>query len=198
MPKPYRTQNNVPPIPKIEPATGGLNFFDHDNPDINLFNILDEELIRISGSQILYYQYSQGDSQYDDVYMEARNKPISSDPITLYGHYDPKVLEEHLSEFGIELNNDQVFVFNKAYIDQTIVGSLKAGDILQPKFQNQKYEIYEVQEDSFEIYGVYHLVCSAKLLRDSSDVQDTPLDKTSESLKRPAKISSIEEDYDDL
>ena len=49
------------------------------------------------------------------------------------------------------------------------------GDQIKPFFQNQKYEITEVQEDSFEIYGVYHLVCTAKILRDDEGVlnQDT-------------------------
>jgi len=186
------------PLPQLEDSDGQLNFFDPSNPDINLFNLVDDEMIKISGSQILYYQYLQGDSQYDEVYMEARNKPLSKQPVIVYGHYEPKVLEENLSQFGIELTNDQVFVFNKTYMEQRIKGHLKAGDVLQPKFQNQKYEIIEVQEDSFEIYGVYHLVCTAKLLRDSSDVQDTPLTDTSDPLGRPATINTLEENYDSL
>jgi hypothetical protein len=89
-------------------------------------------------------------------------------------------------------------VFNKSYMEQRIKGHLKAGDVLQPRFQNQKYEIFEVQEDSFEIYGVYHLVCSAKLLRDSADVQNTPLSQVSDRLSRPETIKTLEENYDDL
>ena len=42
-----------------------------------------------------------------------------------------------------------------------------AGDVIRPRFQNLYYELFEVQEDSFESYGVYHLVCAAKLLRDA-------------------------------
>ena len=53
-----------------------------------------------------------------------------------------------------------------------------------------------MQEDSFEIYGVYHLACSAKLLRDSEDVQRTPLTEVSEELGRPRGIESWEENYD--
>ena len=49
-------------------------------------------------------------------------------------------------------------------------------------FQDQDYEIFEVVEDSFESYGVYHLVCSAKLLRDAPDVQDAPLTEVSDEL----------------
>jgi hypothetical protein len=35
------------------------------------------------------------------------------------------------------------------------------------------FEIFEVQEDSFEAYGVYHLVCAAKLLRDAKTLLGT-------------------------
>ena len=37
-------------------------------------------------------------------------------------------------------------------------------------------------EDSFEAYGVYHLVCSAKLLRDEDIIQDTPLTNVSDDI----------------
>ena len=130
--------------------------------------------------------------------MEERNKPIAKEPITVWGHYEPRVLEENLSQFGIELTNDQTFIFNKSYMEQRIQGNLKSGDVLQPLFQNQRYEIFEVQEDSFEIYGVYHLVCAAKLLRDSSDVQDVPLTQVSDPLGRPEIIQTLEEKYDGI
>jgi len=194
--KNFKVGVTPPPLPELEDTTGLLNFFDPTNADINLFNVVDDELIKISGSEILYYAYLQGESQYDEVYMEARNKPVSKEPVLVYGHYEPKVLEENLSQFGIELTNDQIFIFNKTYMEQRIVGHLKPGDVLQPRFQNQRYEIIEVQEDSFEIYGVYHLVCAAKLLRDSSDVQDVPLTQVSNPLGRQETIESIEESYD--
>ena len=194
--KNYEVKVSPPPLPLLEEPGGELNFFDPTNPDINLFNLIDDEMIKISGSKLLYFPYMRGESEFDEVYMEERNKPISPQPIVVYGHYEPKVLEENLTQFGIELVNDQVFVFNKSYIEQRIRGEVKAGDVIQPQFQNQRYEIFEVQEDSFEIYGVYHLACSARLLRDSSDVQTTPLTQTSDKMGRPGGTNTIEEDYD--
>ena len=194
----YKVNVKPPALPQIAESTGELNFFDPVNPDINLFNMVDDEMIKISGSEILYYEYVQGEDQFDSVYMEARNKPISKDPVLVYGHYEPKVLEENLTQFGIELSNDQIFIFNKSYMEQRIRGNLKPGDVLQPKFQNQRYEIIEVQEDSFEIYGVYHLVCAAKLLRDSADVQDTPLTQVSDPLGRQETVTSLEDKYNEL
>ena len=134
--KNYKVGVKPPPLPQLEESDGQLNFFDPANPDINLFNLVDDEMIKIAGSEILYYPYLQGETQYDAVYMEARNKPIAKDPVLVYGHYEPKVLEENLSQFGIELTNDQIFIFNKAYMEQRIRGHLKPGDVLQPRFQN--------------------------------------------------------------
>lgn len=137
--------------------------------DQNLFNIIDSEQIKLGGSPLMFYKYYQN-IEIDDVYGEERNKTISVEPIKIYGHYEPRAIEENLTQFGIELTNDQQFTFNKSYVEKKLGRSPIPGDIIKPEFQTMKYEIYEVQEDSFESYGVYHLICSAKLLRDSADV----------------------------
>ena len=166
--------------PTITPLIGDgdfteslLSLYDKNNPDINLFNMLDEENIRLSGSKIKVYKFLR-DSNYDDVYMEGRNKVISKKPVMLWGHYTPEVLEEVLGQFGIELTDDQLFNFNLSYSEAKLGRRLMPGDILEPEFQNRKYEVFEVQEEAFDIYGVYHLVCHSKLLRDSPDVVDEP------------------------
>ena len=69
-----------------------------------------------------------------------------------------------------------------SYIERKLGRPVIPGDVVKPEFQEQNYEIFEVVEDSFEAYGVYHLVCSAKLLRDAPDVQDQPLTKVSDEL----------------
>jgi hypothetical protein len=158
-----------------------LSLFDQRNPDIGFFNLVDEEQIRLSGSKINYFKYSRS-TEYDEVYMEQKNKPIARSPIILYAHYDPKVIEENLTQFGIQLTSDQLFTFNKSYVERRIGRAPIPGDLIQPHFQKVMYEIIEVQEDSFEAYGVYHYICTAKVLRDSEDVQATPLTDTSNPL----------------
>ena len=69
-------------------------------------------------------------NNYDEVYMEDRQKTISREPLTVVGHYEPTVLEEHLSQFGIELTNDQLFTFNKSYIESLVGRSLIPGDVI--------------------------------------------------------------------
>jgi hypothetical protein len=181
MTKNYSVSHQIVPLPQ-ELEESGLNLFDPSNPDINLFNSIDAETIRLSGSKMYLYKYFQSTSNYDEVYMEDREKVISREPIVIIGHYDPTVLEEGLAQFGIEMTNDQLFTFNKSYIEALVGRPLMPGDVIKPFFQNQKYEIFEVQEDSFEGYGVYHLIATAKLLRDSSSTVDTNLTKTSDDL----------------
>lgn len=178
------------PIADIDEEASLLSLYDVNNPDIGYFNLVDQENIKLSGSKVLYYMYF-GESSYDKVYLEERNKVISSEPITLWASYDPKVVEEAMSEFGLELTNDQTFVFNKSYVEQKLAREPRPGDVLKPMFQNMKFEIYEVQEDAFEAYGVYHYNCFARLLRDSSDVVDEPALETHERLGSPSYL----EDY---
>jgi hypothetical protein len=180
MTKNYKVSHQIIPLPE-ETFDSGLNLFDPSNPDINLFNSIDAELIRLSGSKIYLYKYFR-DENYDKVYMEERDKVLSVEPIIVTGHYEPSILEENLQAFGIEVQNDQLFTFNKSYIEALIGRPLIPGDVLKPLFQNQKYEIIEVQEDSFESYGVYHLIATAKLLRGSEETVDTNLENTTEEL----------------
>jgi len=178
--KNFKVNHRIIPLPE-ESEESSLNLFDLDNADIQLFNEIDAEGIRLSGSKMYLYKYYQSEN-YDEVYMEDREKVIAKEPIIVVGHYSPTVLEEHLSEFGIEATNDQIFTFNKSYIETLLERPLIAGDVIKPFFQEQKYEIFEVQEDSFEAYGIYHLIAHAKLLRDSDKVVDTNLQNTSDPL----------------
>ena len=45
---------------------GSMRMFDKDNPDIQLFNMIDDELIRLSGSELYIYKY-EVDENFDDI-----------------------------------------------------------------------------------------------------------------------------------
>ena len=179
--KQFKVGIEMPPIPTIDGETE-LSLFDPDNPDIGLFNMIDEEQIRLSGSKLLYYKYFQSGGTVDTVYMEERDKALHTQPITVFGHYNPTAVEENLTQFGIELTNDQLFIFNKSSIEVSLGRTPIPYDVVQPEFQNIKYELFEVQEESFEIYGVYHVVCAARILRDSHEVLQEPLTKVTDPI----------------
>jgi hypothetical protein len=157
-----------------------LSLFNRNSPDRNLFNLVDSEIIKLGGSEILVYRYIPSDD-VDEVYMESKQKTIETEGIKVYGNYDPRPIEESLTQFGVEVQNDQVFVFNKSYIERIIGRSIIPGDILQPLFQNMKFEVFQVQEDSFESYGIYHLLVHAKFLRDTQEIHNEPFfDRTND------------------
>ena len=179
--KNWKVTTKLPELPDLDGEDSLLSLFDQTNADINLFNLVDDEIIRLSGSKFYLYKYFQT-ADFDPVYMESRNKPVARDPMVVHGHYEPIAMSEELTQFGIELTNDQMFTFNKSYIERKVGRLVIPGDIIKPFFQDQRYEIFEVVEDSFEAYGVYHLACSARLLRDAPDVQDTPILEASDEL----------------
>ena len=162
----------APPFSEEDESTN-MQMFDLDNPDIDLFNMVDDELIRLSGSELYIYKF-EVDENFDDVFGENRVKAMRQEPVLVEGHYDPRAFEENLTEFGIEMTNDQTFTFNKSYIESMLSRPLIAGDVIQPRFQNLYYDVYEVQEDSFEAYGVYHLIATARVLRDRGQVLPGP------------------------
>tara|TARA_R110000737_G_scaffold245562_1_gene256181 strand:- start:1203 stop:1769 length:567 start_codon:yes stop_codon:yes gene_type:complete len=178
--KNWKATTDLPDLPELD-GDSLLNLFDQDNPDVNMFNLVDDEIIRLSGSKMHFFK-SYHETSYDDVYMEARNRPLSKTPLVVHGHYEPVSMAEELGEFGIELTNDQIFTFNKSYIEKKLGREVRPGDVIKPVFQEQRYEIFEAVEDSFEAYGVYHIVCSAKLLRDSDDVNDQHLPDVSDDV----------------
>jgi hypothetical protein len=139
--------------------------------DKNLFNMIDAENIKLAGSRVSVYKYIPSED-VDEVYMESRKKTITGEPIKLWAHYDPRPIEENLSQFGVEIQIDQVFIFNKSYAENILGRTLVIGDVLEPEFQDIKFEVFEVQEDSFEAYGVYHLLVHAKVLRDTKEIHN--------------------------
>ena len=139
-----RFKVTTPPSNFPEDRDTQLSLFKKKN-DKNLFNLVDAENIKLSGSRVKVYEYIPS-NDIDDVYQESRQKTIASEP-----------------------------VFNKSYTENILGRPITIGDVLEPDFQEMKFEVFEVQEDSFEAYGVYHLLVHAKLLRDTQEIhnQDT-------------------------
>ena len=56
MDKNYKVTTPMPPLPELLGGTE-LSLFDQTNNDINLFNLIDDEIIRLGGSELLYYKF---------------------------------------------------------------------------------------------------------------------------------------------
>lgn len=153
----------------------GLNLYDTEREDINLFDSIDAEQMKLTGSDVYYFKF-HFDPDYDDVYEENRKKTLEVEPILVTAHFNPRAIEEVMGDFGMEETNDQIFIFNKREIENELGRRPIPGDQILTDFQKIKYEIYEVQEDSFRIYGVYHYNCYARVLRDNQDTLSESID----------------------
>ena len=56
MNKNFKANVNIPEV-EIVNTDSELSLYDKNNPDINLFNLIDEENIRLSGSKINYHKF---------------------------------------------------------------------------------------------------------------------------------------------
>ena len=175
-----RYKITTPPDNFPEDKDSSLSLYKKEG-DKNLFNLIDSEGIRLSGSRILIYKYLPLED-FDEVYMESRQKIISPTSTRVWGHFDPRPIEENLTQFGVEVQNDQLFLFNKSYLENVLGRPVIAGDVLKPEFQNIKYQVHEVQEDSFEAYGVYHIMAHAKVLRDTKEIHNEEFLDTTDNL----------------
>ena len=125
------------PMDEFDETKSMLNQFDPDNQDLKFMNSLDQEHIHLAGSPMFIYKSYQS-KNFDPVYMESKDKPIALEPIKVWGHYEPRAIERELTEFGLTIENDQIFTFNLDYITRKLGRQLRSGDIIHPEFQNIK------------------------------------------------------------
>ena len=57
--KNWKVTTKLPELPDLDGEDSLLSLFDQNNADINLFNLVDEEIIRLSGSKFYLYKYFQ-------------------------------------------------------------------------------------------------------------------------------------------
>ena len=133
-------------------VTGTLQQFDPENPELDLFNVWDQEAIQIGGSPLYYYEIFINVSNIDMLYMEARDKIWSNHPICVYGYYDPTPSMNALGAFGTDGPDEMMFEFNLTAIKNALGHVPKIGArILSP----QKRENWVVKQNNIETYKLW-------------------------------------------
>lgn len=93
-------------------ASGSMQQFDPENQEHCLFNDWDEEIIRISGSPIFYYEVFIQIGSLDQLYREDRGKLWSNFPIQLWALYEPVPAQNYQNVFGIDAPDEMIFELN--------------------------------------------------------------------------------------
>lgn len=100
--------------------TGSLQQFDPENPEHDLFNLWDQEVIQIGGSPLYYYDLFINIQNIDQLYVEARDKLWSPCPVCIYGYYDPISSSNQLGMFGIDSPDEIMLEFNYRHVLKTL------------------------------------------------------------------------------
>ena len=96
--KNYKVSTELPELPDLDGDDSILSLFDQTNPDINMFNLVDDEMIRLAGSKMYFYKYYQTED-FDPVYMEARDKPVAKG-----GDHPSERIFIHMRDCGLGLS----------------------------------------------------------------------------------------------
>jgi hypothetical protein len=138
---------------------GSLQQFDPDNPDLDLFNLWDEEAIKIGGSPIFYYEvFIQVQNTFDPFYVEDRGKIYSNNPRQLYCSYEPVTPPTYMTQFGPDgYTPDMKFEFNYKAVLKAIGHPPKIGARLFTPHKRENWKIVERQTGEYKMWGELRL-----------------------------------------
>jgi hypothetical protein len=138
--------------------SGTLQQFDPENLEHDLFNTWDQEVIQIGGTPIFYYEVFINLSSIDELYVEARDKIYSEQPICLYGYYDPKPSENMMGMFGMDSPMTEMMMeFNYRHVLKTLGHAPKIGARLYTPHKRENWIVIQRNVEVFQLWGEIRL-----------------------------------------
>lgn len=148
-------------------VTGTLQQFDPENPEFDLFNSYDQEAIQIGGTPIYYYEVFIQSQTVDRLYVEDRGKLWSTNPIYLYGYYDPIPSQNMMTTFGIDAPDEIMFQFNYKDVLQRIGHPPKIGSRLYTPHLRENWVIIQRNLEEFKLWGDLRLQIMCQRFQES-------------------------------
>jgi hypothetical protein len=137
---------------------GSLVQFDPNNPDHALFNLWDQEAIKIGGSPIFYYEVFIQTQTVDRTYNEDRGKLFSPVHIQLYAYYEPPQQSSPSTLFGIDAPQDEViFELNYEATLQTIGHPPKRGSRIYTPHRQENWIIVDIRLAEFKMWSIMRI-----------------------------------------
>lgn len=140
---------------------GSTQQFDLENPMFDLFNNWDQESIKRGGSPIFYYEVIIQPDMIDPIYLEARSKLFSNNPVELWCNYDPLSSQNSLNQFGIDAPDEMSFELNYRSVLKSIGHPPKIGSRLFTPHLKENWVIIQRNLNEFKMWGVLRieLIC---------------------------------------
>lgn len=137
--------------------SGSLQQFDPENPDYQLFNCWDAEIIRIGGSPVFYYEVFIQPQTVDNLYIEDRGKLWSPIPVQLFCFYEPIANKNFQGPAGIDAPDEMVFEFNYREVLKTIGHPPVVGSRLFTPHKRENWVVIQRNDGEFKGWGQLRL-----------------------------------------
>lgn len=147
--------------------TGSLIQFDPQNPEFDLFNLYDFEVIQIGGAPLQYYDLFINVNNIDELYMEARDKLWSPVPICIYGYYDPIPSSNMMGVFGVDSPDEMMFEFNYRHVLTQLGKPPKIGARIFSPHKQEHWVIIQRNVEVFKLWGELRLQVMCKRFQES-------------------------------
>lgn len=149
-------------------VSGSMTQFDPENPEHNLLNSYDQEVIQLFGSPIFYYELFIQKQTIDPLYREDRGKIWASVPIQLFCSYDPIPSQNYISPFGIDSPDEIKFEFNYRAVLKAIGHPPKVGSRLFTPHKRENWVIVQRNVGEFRLWGELRLIIIAQRFQEST------------------------------
>ena len=139
-------------------VVGSAQQFDPSNPELNTFNLWDQELIQRTGAPLMYYEvYIQTHNTVDELYWEDRGKLFCNLPIQLWGLYEPVTQQNFQTAFGIDSPDELTFELNYRAVLQAIGHPPKIGSRLYTPHKGENWELVQRKLSEYKMWGEIRL-----------------------------------------
>lgn len=149
-------------------AVGSIQQFDPENPEHNLFNQWDQEVIRQGGSPIFYYEVLIQPQTVDKLYLEDRGKLWSPVGVELWCFYEPKPNQNVQGLFGIDAPDEMIFELNYRECLQKIGHAPKIGSRLFTPHKRESWVVIQRNDDEFKMWGQLRLQLICQKFQEST------------------------------
>lgn len=140
---------------------GCVQMYDPNDRTHDLFNMWDQEAIIRGGSPIFYYEVIITADMIDPIYLEARNKLFSNNPVQLWCTYEPIPSQNMLNQFGIDAPDEMKFELNYRSVLQNVGHPPKIGSRLFTPHLRENWVIVQRNLGEFKLWGALRieLIC---------------------------------------
>jgi hypothetical protein len=153
-------------------VSSSLQQFDPESIEHNLFNLWDEEIIKISGSPIFYYELFIQSQTIDPLYQEDRGKIWSNIPVQLWSFYDPVEQQNYQTAFGIDSEDEVVFELNYRSVLNTLGHPPKVGSRIYTPQKRENWEIIQRKVGEFKLWGELRLKLLCQRFQESATTEE--------------------------